>query len=181
MAGQSNNPVGCLGRVLTILGVVWFAIVVLGGIGVLSEVGLSEGFFAGAVGSVIPAVLLLAAGRALRRRARTIDEQSRPAPVPTAPASGEKRVPTIRTEEPAEVITPPILSDSSPPPTRTRPKTPSRPAQPVPAPEVVPDLETGSGSDTDLSPIPRPSSPKTSREMIDEARKKWGGGSQTPS
>ncbi|HEX2403515.1 MAG TPA: hypothetical protein VHM29_02350, partial [Acidimicrobiia bacterium] len=83
MADQNINPVGCLGRVLTILGALWLGFLVLGGIGVLSNVGISEGFFAGAFGSAIPGVLLLWAGRALRRRARTMETQIEPvAPAP---------------------------------------------------------------------------------------------------
>jgi hypothetical protein len=180
MAGPSN-PVGCLGRVLTFLGVIWLAFVVLGSIGLLSEVGIGEGFFVGAVGSAIPAVLLLAAGRALRRRGRTIDEQSRPAPVPMVPASSEKRVPTSRTVQPTEVVTPPILLGSPTPRTQLRPKPPSRPVEPVAGPEVIPDVETPSGSTDGLPPIPTPSPPKTSRELIEEARKRWGRGGRTSS
>ena len=157
MADQNINPVGCLGRVLTVLGVLWLGFVVLGGIGVLSEVGISEGFFAGALGSAIPAVLLLWAGRALRRRARTIEVQTLPAPVPPDPS--EKRVPTMRVES-SQVETPPA----------PLPPSPVKPApRPVPSPkEPLPnDL-------IDLPPPLIPPEPKTSRQLIDEARKKWG-------
>ena len=98
MADQNINPVGCLGRVLTILGTLWLGFLVLAGIGLVSDVGISEGFFAGAFGSAIPGVLLLWAGRALRRRARTMERQIEPVAPAPAPGPTEKRVPTIRIE-----------------------------------------------------------------------------------
>ena len=161
MADQNINPVGCLGRVLTILGTLWLGFLVLGGIGILSDVGISEGFFAGAFGSAIPGVLFLWAGRALRRRARTMQTQIEPvapAPVPP-PAPSEKRVPTMRVES-SQVESPP----APPPPTpvRTGPK-------PTPSPNETPSLEP-----IDLPPPLIPPEPKTSRQLIDEARKKWG-------
>jgi len=161
VADQNINPVGCLGRVLTILGTLWLGFLVLGGIGILSDVGISEGFFAGAFGSAIPGVLLLWAGRALRRRARTMQTQIEPvasAPVPP-PAPSEKRVPTMRVES-SQVESPP--APPPPSPVRTAPK-------PTPSPNETPSLEP-----IDLPPPLIPPEPKTSRQLIDEARKKWG-------
>lgn len=158
MADQNINPVGCLGRVLTILGTLWLGFVVLAGIGVLSDVGISEGFFAGAFGSAIPGVLLLWAGRALRRRARTMATQIEPAPVPDPT---EKRVPTIRIES-MQTETPP--APSPPPPTIIKPA-------PKPAPSPT---EASAVEPVDLPPPLVPPEPKTSRQLIDEARKKWG-------
>ncbi|HWL48247.1 MAG TPA: hypothetical protein VNT92_00080 [Acidimicrobiia bacterium] len=167
MADQNINPVGCLGRVLTVLGVLWLGFVVLGGIGVLSDVGISEGFFAGALGSAIPAVLLLWAGRALRRRARTIEVQTLPAPVPP-PDPSEKRVPTMRVES-SQVETPPVPIPPAPSPVKSVPRPVPSPKEPLPSPkEPLPnDL-------IDLPPPLIPPEPKTSRQLIDEARKKWG-------
>jgi hypothetical protein len=158
VADQNINPVGCLGRVLTILGTLWLGFVVLAGIGVLSDVGISEGFFAGAFGSAIPGVLLLWAGRALRRRARTMATQIEPAPVPDPT---EKRVPTIRIES-MQTETPP--APSPPPPTIIKPA-------PKPAPSPT---EASAVEPVDLPPPLVPPEPKTSRQLIDEARKKWG-------
>jgi hypothetical protein len=161
VADQNFNPVGCLGRVLTILGTLWLGFVVLAGLGVLSDVGVSEGFFAGAFGSAIPGVLLLWAGRVLRRRARTMATQIEtvaPAPVPDPT---EKRVPTIRIES-MQTETPPAPS----PPPRTIIKPAAKPAATsTEAPAVEP---------VDLPPPLVPPEPKTSRQLIDEARKKWG-------
>ena len=169
MAEQNINPVGCLGRVLTILGVLWLGFIVLGAIGVLAEVGISEGFFAGAFGSAIPAVLLLWAGRALRRRARTMEVEAEPTSIPSTPAHSDKRVPSIRVE-PTQVDTPPIFSGPAPippPPSPTKP-TP-KPVQPMSSsPESPP------GDLLDLPPPLETPEPKTSRQLIEDARKRWG-------
>ncbi len=161
MADQNINPVGCLGRVLTILGTLWLGFVVLAGLGVLSDVGVSEGFFAGAFGSAIPGVLLLWAGRVLRRRARTMATQIEPVAPAPVPGPTEKRVPTIRIES-IQTETPP--APSPPPPTIIKPA-----AKPVPSP-----TETSAVEPVDLPPPLVPPEPKTSRQLIDEARKKWG-------
>ena len=158
MADQNINPVGCLGRVLTVLGTLWLGFIILGGIGVLSDVGVSEGFFAGAFGSAIPGVLLLWAGRALRRRARTMETQIEPVAPAPVPGPTEKRVPTIRVE-PSPVETPP------PPPVKPAPK----PVSTFPIPKEPPQEDL-----IDLPPPLIPPEPKTSRQLIDEARKKWG-------
>ena len=161
MADQNINPVGCLGRVLTILGTLWLGFVVLAGIGVLSDVGISEGFFAGTFGSAIPGVLLLWAGRALRRRARTMEAQIEPVAPAPVPGPTEKRVPTIRIES-MQTETPP--APSPPPPTIIKPA-----PKPVPSPTEISAVEP-----VDLPPPLVPPEPKTSRQLIDEARKKWG-------
>jgi hypothetical protein len=161
VADQNINPVGCLGRVLTILGTLWLGFVVLAGIGVLSDVGISEGFFAGAFGSAIPGVLLLWAGRALRRRARTMEAQIEPVAPAPVPGPTEKRVPTIRIES-MQTETP--SAPSPPPPTIIKPA-----PKPVPYP-----TEPSAVEPVDLPPPLIPPEPKTSRQLIDEARKKWG-------
>ena len=168
MADQNINPVGCLGRILTILGTLWLGFIVLGGIGVLSEMGISEGFFAGAFGSAIPAVLLLWAGRVLRRRARTMETQAEPVSMLPAP-DNEKRVPSIRIES-SQTDTPPILPGWAPTPPVPSPVRPAlKRAQPVPSSQESPPADL-----VDLPPPLEPPEPKTSRQLIDEARKKWG-------
>jgi hypothetical protein len=159
VADQNINPVGCLGRVLTVLGTLWLGFIILGGIGVLSDVGVSEGFFAGAFGSAIPGVLLLWAGRALRRRARTMETQIEPVTPTPVPGPTEKRVPTMRVEH-LEVEALP-----SPPPVKPAPK----PVSTFPIPKEPPPDDV-----IDLPPPLIPPEPKTSRQLIDEARKKWG-------
>lgn len=169
MADQNIDAVGCLGRVLTILGTLWLGFLVLGGIGVLSNVGISEGFFVGTFGSAIPGVLLLWAGRALRRRARAMEVPTEPVWTPPAPDSTEKRVPSIRVES-SQTDTSPILPGSARiPPTPSPVKAAPKPVQPVSTPQESPPA--------DLFDLPAPleaPEPKTSRQLIDEARKKWG-------
>ncbi len=165
MADQNINPVGCLGRVLTILGALWLGFIVLAGIGVLSDVGISEGFFAGAFGSAIPGVLLLWAGRALRRRARTMETEIEPVASATVPGPAEKRVPTMRIGSSHAETSP---APSSPPP----------PVRPAPKP-VASRTEAPAEEPVDLPPPLVPPEPKTSRQLIEEARKRWGSGGRT--
>jgi len=192
MADQNVNPLALLGRLLTFLGVVWFGVIVLGGIGLLSELGMRGGFPAGVGGSVIPALILLAAGRALRRRAKATEDQNSPVPVPvpSEPTVSEKRVPTSRTQPYTPVLTPPQLPETSPTPTPpVRRPTPSPPVprqiDPLPPPST-----TSVPEPKDPAPLPRKSpsiaaqvgqikkagQAKTSKEMVEEAHKRWGRG-----
>ena len=178
MADQSFNPVGCLGRVLTLLGVIWIGIVVLGSIGLLAEFGLGGGILAWISGTIIPALLLLFAGRALRRRARTMEEQQPALPTTPVPTTPEKKVPTSRPGQPRPILTPPRLPDS---PTPQVPAPTREPSQSLD--DVIPAREEKPPS---VKPAPtrpeeklEPARPieiqtKTSREMIEEARRKWG-------
>ena len=191
MADQNINLLRLLGRVLTFLGAVWFGIVVLAGIGLLEEFGANGDFLAGVAGSIIPAFLLLAAGRALRRRARAA-EKAPVAVATTVPTVPEKRVPTSRTETPTTTLTPPRLPGWAPPPERPSGRPVPRQVEPLPPPstvatrsleEVIPPADkapSGAEPSPSASPLPttrgKPVPPKTSRELVEEARKKWGAG-----
>jgi hypothetical protein len=189
MADQSNNPVGCLGRVLTFIGSFWLVIVVLAGMGVLSEFGLGGEIFAWVGGTIIPALLLLAAGRALRRRARAMEQETTVIVAPTPPGVPGRRVPTTRTETPQPAVTPPVLPGRAPPTSRPVPRQlePLPPPAPTPAPAPARGLEevipppTGEGPEekptAGPAPViePRATRPKSSRELVEEARQKWGG------
>jgi hypothetical protein len=182
MADQSNNPVGCLGRVVTLFGVAWLVVVVLAGMGLVSEFGPAGGVLAWLGGSFIPALILLAAGRAIRRRARTMDGNDTVAIPTNIPG---KRVPSTRPESTRPVVTPPVIPGRTPPASRPIP----RQLDPLPPPstprpssleEVIPPpADTG----PEPKPVPPPPPavdpttvrPKTSRELVEEARKKWGG------
>jgi hypothetical protein len=187
MADQNPNPVGCLGRALTFIGVFWIGIVLLAGLGLFSEFGFARGFLAGIGGSIIPGVFLLAAGRALRRRARAMGEETPVIVTPTGPTTPGKRVPTTRTERPETIVTPPVLPGQTPP---TRPV--PRQLDPLPPPttptrnleEVIPPPES-EPEQTAARPAPPPTRlpaarPKTSRELVEEARQKWGRKSRRP-
>jgi len=176
MAEQNTtvDAVGCLGRVLTSIGAVWGLIAILASIGVLNRIGLGSGFIAAATGSLIPAILLLAAGRALRRRSRA----ARP-DLPVPPEATARRVPSSRQ--------PPAQQSPIPPPS-TLP-TPPRPAPPPPRPKPVissiedPEPTARTAVSPSIDPAPGPAGgapvapagrPKTSEELIEEARKRWG-------
>lgn len=187
MAEQNINPVGCLGRLLTFLGVVWVGVVVLGGIGLLSERGMSNTFLTAIGGSIIPALLLLAAGRALRRRARTMDEGSAPIPASPIPTTTPRRVATSRPGQPRPILTPPRIPETSttstPPGAVPRPVEPGSPRPPSPPPprtleEVIPPPGEKPGlAEPPAAPPqeePVPARPKTSQELVEEARKRWG-------
>jgi type IV secretory pathway VirB10-like protein len=168
MADQNLNAVGCLGRALTLIGILWAGLVVLGGVGVLSELGMSGAFLAGFGGSLIPALLLLAAGRALRRRATSIKDRTEPQQASTGAQDTGKRVPTIQLEPRPTPV--PLPAPQPPPAKPTKPA--PRPADPVtqadPAAETTPDAAPARSTS--------PARPKTSQELLDEARKRWGGG-----
>lgn len=196
MSEQNASAVGCLGRMLTFLGLVWIGLIVLGGIGILSRLGVREPFIAGLVGtSIIPGLLFLASGRVLRRRAATMsgpEGQSSSTPVPDQELSKGKGkgVRSIRLEPTAR----PAPKPATPPmpiPTHFPEPTPPRPAQQRPRPvdpiakarrdvaqsleEAVAGLEESTEPSQQLGSIggkrPRP---KTSQELVDEARRRWG-------
>lgn len=181
MAEQNVNPVALLGRLLTFLGVVWFGIIVLGGIGLLSELGMSGDFLAGIGGSIIPALILVAAGRALRRRAKATEGQNVPVPVTSEPTVREKRVPTSRSETSTPIPTPPRLPEpgptSSPPVPRQIEPLPPPSTKPVPEPKSpTPEPETSPSIAAQVGPIKKVGPAKTSKEMVEEAHKRWGRG-----
>jgi hypothetical protein len=183
MADQSNNPVGCLGRVVTFFGVAWLLVVVLAGMGLLSEFGLSGGVVAWLGGSFIPALLLLAAGRAIRRRARSMDGNDTVTIPTNAPG---KRVPTTRPESTRPVATPPVIPGRAPPTSRPVPRQldplpPPPTTEPTSLEDAIPPPPVGAGPEPKPGAAPPPAvdratgRPKTSRELVEEARKKWGG------
>jgi hypothetical protein len=151
MAEQRFDGAGCLGRVLTLLGVIWLAVVVFAGLFGLRD---NAGSFATLIGSTLPGLVLIGVGRTMSRRAA----ERRDAPALPEPAARTTPSSTVQIEPPP---TPPAPSRSQP--SEVFPKaTRSAPAKPD-APLEIP-------------PPPAPSSPKSSQEMIDEARKRWGSG-----
>lgn len=154
MAEQRIDGAGCLGRVLTLVGVIWLAAVVFAGLFGLRD---DAGGLATLIGTTIPALVLLAVGRTLSRRAaERRDAPSLPEPAtPSAPSSTGPAAPQ-----------PPRSAPSRAQPSEVLPK-------PVkPAPQSAPEPEAA----TKLPPPPTPPAPKTSQEMIEEARKRWGSG-----
>ena len=190
MADQNLNFVGCLGRVLTFVGVVWIAIIVLGGVGLLSRAGAPGELLAGIAGvGIIPGLILLGLGRAIRRRARAMGGKSGSTPVPDQLHTESGRVPSIRLERtPTPTPTPSPTPIPVPPVERTPPK----PVQPRPRPVdpiVKARRDVAKSVEGALSGLEEPEEsnratetsgigsdrPKTSQELVDEARRRWGG------
>ncbi|HEU4917780.1 MAG TPA: hypothetical protein VFV13_14565 [Acidimicrobiia bacterium] len=157
MADQQIEPVGCLGRLLTLLGILWLGAVVFAGVFGLRD---NPGTIGALIGSTVPALLFIAAGRALSRRAAARRET---VPV-TPPAERPFRTSTSSADWSAPKSPTPVAPPSAPP------SAPSRPARPAPAAEPEPDTPPS------LPPPLTPPPPKTSQEMIEEARRRWGGG-----
>jgi hypothetical protein len=148
VADQRIEPAGCLGRVLTLLGILWLGVVVFTGIFGLRD---QAGSLGALIGSTLPGLLLIGVGRTLSRRAaERRDAPSLPQPSPPTPSSPPK------TETTTAPSTPPAK------PTEVFPK----PARTAPAPAPQGDVPSH------LPPPPVP--PKSSQEMIEEARKRWG-------
>ncbi len=173
------DAAGCLGRVLTGIGVIWGTIAVLASLGVLNRAGFGGGFLATALGSLFPAVLLLAAGRALRKRSQAVR------PVGTPVGDVEKRVPSSRPVPAQRAPIPAPIPDPLPsPPPQQKPA--PRPVEPVadePLPVPPPAPATTTSSPSTPTPAPRPSTRsavestgelRSSREMIEDAKKRWG-------
>lgn len=163
MAESDQSPTATLGRVTSWIGYLWFLFAVLWGMGAIQALGVT-GSVASFVGrTVLPAIVLIGVGRVLRKRAR-VDE--------------DVIVPDTSSEP---LRTPPVLPRPDPTPLVVRPvpKPPPRPAAP---PKKLVDepvgvvTETESGDET--SPVRELESPsgrhKTSQEMIEEARQRWG-------
>jgi hypothetical protein len=162
----STNPAGCLARVLTWIGVAWFLLIILAGMGVLSEFGISGEIIARLGGTLVPALVLIAAGRALRRRARRQEEAEEGELRPDRPSGG----PQPDMEAPRPVL---ISSRETTPPEPVEER--GRVARSLEA--ALAELETGESESPQPLPIPEPPlPPRTSQEMIDEARRKWGSG-----
>jgi hypothetical protein len=180
------DAAGCLGRALTVIGMIWIGFVVLGGIGLFSELGWSGGFAAGLGGSIVPGLFLIFAGRALRRRSEARS------PSPNAPAGttpprlpGRTTVPT--SPRPAQKAPIPYKETALPPPTSVPPVTEQVEPVILPPPEPVhPAAETRDEKSRRLAEAfsrledaqdqKSPFRPKSSQEMIDEAKKRWGRG-----
>jgi len=166
MIDREPNPTAALGRILSWIGYVWFVFAVLWGMGVIEALGISGPVVSDIGGTVFPAIILIGAGRVLRRRARVAEDSIRPDvsrdPVPTPP--------TLPGSDPRFDFPPP------PAPTTQRPlpRTVAPRAVVVEPVEVVPagDPDQQPSTGRDLESTPR--QPKTSQELIEEARRRWG-------
>lgn len=167
LTDRESNPSATLGRILSWVGFLWFGFAILQGAGVLDALGLSGSIFSRIESTVFPAIILIGVGRALRRRALASEETIRP---------DVSRVPGA---------TPPIIPgtrpryDLPPPTTPTAPKPAPRPVAPpkavvVEPVEAVPRDDQAERSAPGQDPGSTPKPPKSSQELIEEARRRWG-------
>lgn len=182
-----------MGRALTWIGAAWMALIVLGIGGMLSEGGALGEVGDFIAGGFVPALVLLGAGRAIKNRAGAGKGGK---------GSGEVVLgtpPQAKKEKAKSAPTPPILPGQSPQPVQKPPEPKPVQKKPEPKPKERPvpsrtleEVLAEQGLDLDEEPtesarqptVPHeyektmPSSvehpPKTSQEMIEEARRKWG-------
>jgi hypothetical protein len=148
------------GRLATAVGYLWLLLAILSGTGLLGDVPVMAG-------SAFYSLALIFLGRALRKR---------------GVAQAEK---DYELGEPPITVTPPVPTDvpkapeptPTPAPVKARPKPAPSAAEPPDAPQPLPEPI--------IEPIPElrpkgrgPAQPatehKTSRELIEEARARWG-------
>lgn len=168
-----------IGTILSIIGYLWLAFAVLTWVGAANLLGMSGGLAAGMGSFAVPAIVLIAAGRAIRRRAAPGPEPAlttAPPPVVASPPST-----WYQPAPPAPAPAPPAPGPAAPVPPPPAPAPAPRLTE-APAPVPVP----AAGSDpTSPEPMADPSAtryeelplewvkPRTSGEMVAEARKRW--------
>jgi len=166
MTERDSNPTATLGTILSWIGFLWFGFAILEGTGILDELGFSSPFFSGVGESVFPAIILIGVGRTLRRKGRTSEETIRP-DVSQVPAATPPIIPETRPRYDLPPLTP------VPPKPAPRPVTPPKAVVVEPVEKVLPDeLAVRSAPGQDPGSTPRP--PKTSQELIEDARRRWG-------
>ena len=162
MADSEQSSAATLGTALSWVGYAWFVFAVLWAMGAPQGLGVS-GELASSIGSTIfPSIVLIGVGRALRRRARVVespDSFGTPPTVPRPDASYELTPPPAPAPpKPARTVAPPKKVVAAPTPVVTAPE---------PGVEPPPSEEPG--------PVTKPAAPpKTSQELIEEARQRWG-------
>jgi hypothetical protein len=166
LTDRESNPSATLGRILSWVGFLWFGAAVLQGSGVLDALGLSGSIFTRIESTVFPAIILIGIGRALRRRALASEETIRP-DVSRSPDATPPIIPETR----PRYDLPPPTAPAAPKPA-PRPVTPPRAVVVEPVEAVLPDHSVGSAPVQDPGSTPKP--PKTSQELIEEARQRWG-------
>jgi hypothetical protein len=156
---------GTLGRILSWIGYLWALFAILWGVGVIEALGLS-GSIASSIGSTIfPAIILIGIGRFLKKRAEVDDGALRPDVSPqTPPTPPILTQPTSRVDFPA-----PVTPPKAPPPPPRMPKKDVIPPDEA-ATRAEPIYETSTTGDLGSTPGRH----KTSQELIDEARQRWG-------
>jgi len=165
MADGDQSSTASLGKILSWIGYLWVAFALLWGLGVLEAIGISGSIASGIGRSVVPAIILIGVGRVMRKRSQA--DPNQPQPDVTRPPEA----------------TPPILSDdrpvfSYPPPAPPAPRPSDRPAPQAKQPAVPPAESMTTSAESEEPPPSDPGVPapkhKTSQQLIDEARQRWG-------
>lgn len=169
MSDSEQNPASALGTVMSWIGSLWVVFAVLWGVGVIEALGVSGPIASGLGSTIFPALVLIGVGRLLRKRAR-VEDVSASADVPPA----RLRTPPILPKPQARFEVPPpiVLTAPKPPRTVVAPRTVvDKPVETVPARESSDDASPTREMESATKPAGRP---KTSQEMIEEARQRWG-------
>ena len=163
MADGEQSSTATLGRILSWIGYLWVVFAVLWGVGVVEAIGISGSVASGIGRSIVPAIILIGIGRVMRKRSTVDPNELRPdvssGSVPTPPV--------LPGDTPVFSYSPPPAPNSKPPP---RPAAPPKPAV-EPALEMVASTESRVDQGDGAVPLTKP---KTSQELIDEARRRWG-------
>lgn len=158
---------GSLGRLLSFFGYVWVGLILFGRFGILGELGLDIRILGSIGGSIIPGFVLIAAGRALKKRGKVVQEKAE-----SEEATGQEPAP----DRPR----PPVAETPKPPAPKPTPQKPTPAKPPTATSRSLEDVLGEMESDSDSHDIPIASAddvevvPKTSAEMLEEARRKWG-------
>jgi hypothetical protein len=189
---QSVTNGSRLGRILSIVGTLWVGVSVLSAMGLFTALGLGGVLPAGVVSSIWPAFILIAIGRGITRQSRAgkpgttsrapqpgttltppmLRDYQEPSPPSTPAPSAPKPVASPRLAAPPPVVAAPPPVVAAPPPVVAAPPPSTREPVLDDFPETIESLPP-----TSLSPEPldMPDSlprPKTSKELIEEAKRR---------
>ena len=183
---SAPNGLRIVGTIIMVIGYAWLAMFFFGGFALLREFGFDSGRLGTFGTSIIPAFILIAVGRGIRRRGR-VDEpelsptDSRPA---TSQRSRSSRAEPVSDAMP-ETLEPDRARQASKQQPVARPKPETRRLQTERTTvartleEALAEMEGSEARDESVAPgkshdpTAHPG-PKTSEEMIADARKRWG-------
>jgi hypothetical protein len=167
LTDRESNPSATLGRILSWVGFLWFGFAALHGVGALDALGLSGSISSGIESMVFPAIILIGIGRAIRRRALASEETIRP-DVSRVPGATPPIIPETR----PRYDLPPPTGPAAPKPA-PRPVSPPKAVVVEPVEAALPD-DRAERSAPGQDPGSTSKLPKTSQELIEEARRRWG-------
>jgi hypothetical protein len=167
---------GGLGQTLVVIGVLWVGLALAAGLGALDSLGLGVGGAADVGRSIVPALFVVVIGNSLRRRRKVADGEAGPVQRVTlsrTPPLLDKsmsvpKTGTVRRDSMRPVVGPDLSrSDTGSAASSGRPSSPSE----SPMPGAEPVESEGDGGQPEPLAAPEP---KSSKELIDDAWRKWG-------